>query len=325
MIARGVAFHAEAIRVSPKDTSSMPRDSLHPRAVKRIQTAQPSTTSSNSKSLNSRRTFVASAIPLSLVSLNQLCSSKPARALSPSEASKSYDSYASTYNRLDGGSIASTLGIDDARAELLGMKSGNGGQNTHLTGARGNVLEMGVGTGINLPYYYGGRERSLVSRLTCVDISGGMLEEAQKRNKELRSVDTGDVDIPFPVEFVQEDITSRSLFVKQDNTFDTIVDTFTFCVLGNEGTMRCLENMKRLVKDEQNGGKILLLENTKSDNKLLGIYQDITAKPAAKFGGKGCLYNQDVSSMIVESGLIIVEEISFGSAGLFKSFVCVKR
>ena len=58
----------------------------------------------------------------------------PANALTPEEASNQYDTYAPTYDRLDGGAASSLLGIEEARAELFRR-------------ARGNVLEIGVGTG----------------------------------------------------------------------------------------------------------------------------------------------------------------------------------
>ena len=71
-------------------------------------------------------------------------------------------------------------------------------------------------------------------------------------------------------------------------------------------------------------GKILLLENSRADNPLLGWYQDRTANAAASLGGKGCVYNQDVPSLIREAGLIIEDERSF-AGGLFRAFVCVRE
>jgi hypothetical protein len=63
-----------------------------------------------------------------------LSTSPAARALTPKESSSQYDKYAATYDRLDGGGASKLLGIDDARTELIRR-------------ARGNVLEIGVGTG----------------------------------------------------------------------------------------------------------------------------------------------------------------------------------
>lgn len=55
-------------------------------------------------------------------------------ALTPQEASRQYDTYAPSYNELDGGKVSIALGIEDARRELIQK-------------AKGDVLEIGVGTG----------------------------------------------------------------------------------------------------------------------------------------------------------------------------------
>ena len=106
-----------------------------------------------------------------------------------------------------------------------------------------------------------------------------------------------------------------------ENKFDSVVDTFSLCVMGNEGAKKCIEEMAGVIKPS---GKILLVENTRSSNPLLGTYQDITASSAADLGGKGCVYNQNVGEMIDKSkGMRLETEESF-AAGLFRSFVCTK-
>ena len=57
-----------------------------------------------------------------------------ASALTPQEASRQYDTYASSYDDLDGGKVSVALGIEDARREMIQT-------------AKGDVLEIGVGTG----------------------------------------------------------------------------------------------------------------------------------------------------------------------------------
>jgi methyltransferase OMS1 len=204
-----------------------------------------------------------------------------ASALSPEEASVAYDSYAANYDALDGGKVSSALGLDDARAELFRK-------------AELKVLEIGVGTGLNLANY----DKTRVSSLTVVDISEGMIEEARARTKAL--------NLGFPVEFIKADATSELTTIFGTDAFDTVVDSFSLCVMGNQGARDCLSQMTDVVKKS---GRILLLENSRSSSAVFGWYQDATANAAASVGGKGCVYNQDVGSMIREtSGLTIDNE-----------------
>ena len=227
----------------------------------------------------------------------------PANAISADEASRSYDVYASTYDDLDGGSAASALGIDAARSSLLSK-------------ARGRVLEVGVGTGLNVNRYSfasGG-----VTALTLVDISDGMLNEARAKVAKL--------GLPphVKVEFVRADATKDLADRFGRNAFDTVVDTFSLCVMGNGGARDCLVQMRDVVKAADQGGRILLIENTRSNNPLLGLYQDATAEKASQMGGKGCVYNQDVTSMVKNTeGLDVLREEAF-AAGLFRSFEVVR-
>ena len=54
-----------------------------------------------------------------------------------------------------------------------------------------------------------------------------------------------------------------------------------------------LRELKRVVKPGSRGGRVLLLENSRPKNGLLGAYVDATASAVAKTGGKGCDYSQD--------------------------------
>lgn len=82
----------------------------------------------------SRRKFVSDAVVPSVATVSSLVAT-PCKALTPNEASQIYDKYATSYNNLDGGSASVWLGIDAAR-------------NMMISQARGNVLEIGVGTGM---------------------------------------------------------------------------------------------------------------------------------------------------------------------------------
>mmetsp|Transcript_13117 Transcript_13117/g.31903 ORF Transcript_13117/g.31903 Transcript_13117/m.31903 type:complete len:293 (-) Transcript_13117:400-1278(-) len=246
--------------------------------------------------MNDRRAIIASTISTVPV----LAGISSSSAITPEQASKSYDTYAETYDNLDGGNIASSLGIDEARKNLLSM-------------AKGDVLEIGVGTGLNLDSYR--FDDNTVRSLTLVDISEGMLSQAKLRIRQMGIADS------IPVKFVRADATSDLVSLLGENKFDTAVDTFSLCVMGNEGAKRCLQEMTGVVRK---GGQILLIENTRASNPILGYYQDITASTAADVGGKGCLYNQNVGEMIQQTkGLRLEKEVAF-AAGLFRSFACQK-
>lgn len=220
-------------------------------------------------------------------------------ALSPEDASSAYDTYAPSYDELDGGAASSLLGLDEARSQLL-------------VNARGRVLEIGVGTGLNLAKY----NPSAVTFLTVADISEGMLREAKEREKSL--------NLPFPVDFVTADATSQLVDLFGENAFDTVVDSFSLCVMGNGGAKQCLSQMTQVVKKQSDGGRVLLLENSRSSNPIFGKYQDITADAAASAGGKGCVYNQDVGALIKDANGLEIESETSHVAGLFRSYVCVK-
>ena len=70
-------------------------------------------------------------------------------------------------------------------------------------------------------------------------------------------------------------------------------------------------------------GLVLLLENSRSSNPLLGLYQDATADAAASTGGKGCIYNQEVGAMIRATPGMTIEKEELYAAGLFRSYRCV--
>lgn len=211
----------------------------------------------------------------------------PARA-DTAAISRAYDGYAATYDDLDGGAFAAdTLGLDATRRALLAR-------------ARGDVLELGVGTGLNLPGY----DAKRVTSLTAVDISEGMLTQARKRAQGLGFNDgsddarNDDDRVSFRVRFAVADAEALPF---PDNSFDCVVDTFSLCVFSDPSA--ALKEVARVLKPD---GKALLVEHTRSRTvPLLGSYQDLVAGPVTKMS-KGCAWNQDVEAMASRSGLNVV-------------------
>ena len=189
----------------------------------------------SSSNNDDRRSFVTSSIASTTTILTTHPLLLGANAITPEQASKSYDKYATTYDNLDGGSIASSLGINDARKNLLSK-------------AYGHVLEIGVGTGLNLDSY--NFDNNNIQSLTCVDISEGMLSQAKIRMEQImKSVAAKSNDNKVPaVKFVKADATSELVSLFGEDTFDTVVDTFSLCVMGNEGAKMCLNQLAGVVK-----------------------------------------------------------------------------
>ncbi len=107
-----------------------------------------------------------------------------------------------------------------------------------LAAAQGDVLEIGFGTGLNLPYYPGG-----VHKLTAVDPNPGMHRLAQKRIKQ-RGIK------------VDQQVLSGERLPFEDNRFDCAVSTFTLCSIGD--VAQALREVYRVLKS---GGKFLFLEH----------------------------------------------------------------
>lgn len=117
--------------------------------------------------------------------------------------------------------------------------------------ATGNVLEVGVGTGKNLPFY---REGCIV---TGIDFSPGMLAKARQKVQKVK----------VPVTLLEMDAQHMSF---PDNSFDTVVATCVFCSVPHP--IQGLQEVRRVCKPS---GAIVLLEHVRSENPLLGWVMDL--------------------------------------------------
>lgn len=120
-----------------------------------------------------------------------------------------------------------------------------------LARARGKLLDVGVGTGKNFPYYPKGVD------VTGLDIADKMLLQARLRADKFG----------LPIHLMEGDVQSLPF---PENSFDTAIATFVFCsvpdpVLG-------LKELGRVVRP---GGEILLLEHVRIDKPVIGSVMDI--------------------------------------------------
>ena len=146
--------------------------------------------------------------------------------------SRTYDRMAPVYDMLDG--LYEWGWKRRLRAELF----------CHAP-AEGQLLDVGVGTGCNMPFYPSGAE------VVGIDASRGMLEKARQRARslgrriELRAMNLLQLDYP-------------------DASFDTVVATFVLLCLPDELQLPALHELRRVMRP---GGRILLLDYHRSTRR----------------------------------------------------------
>ena len=176
------------------------------------------------------------------------------------------------YDRMLSG--AEKAGLADRRHDLLAQ-------------AKGRVLEIGAGTGLNLEHYPGGVE----------DIVLTEPEEPMARRLERRlaaSSRHGEV-IVAPAEQLPF----------EDDSFDTVVCTLVLCTVNDP--QKALSEIARVLRP---GGQLLFLEHIRADDPKLASGRTAWSCPGAAFG-HGCNSNRPTPAMIGDSDLSI-EEIEHG-------------
>lgn len=205
--------------------------------------------------------------------MNPPCAATADTVNSETRATAAYDSYSAVYDSLDDSFVSDALGFAQGRQELL-------------AGATGDVLEVAVGTGLNLPDY----DWTRVQQLTAIDLSEGMLAQARERAAA----------VPLsgrPIRLQRADVEALPF---ADNSFDTVVSTFSLCVFPHPDA--ALRELCRVLRP---GGVALLLEHSRSSNGLLAAYQDLT-NAAVTSMSKGCAWNQDVLGLVRAAGLTVL-------------------
>ena len=148
--------------------------------------------------------------------------------------------------------------------------------------ARGEVLEIGIGSGLNLPFY-----SADVQRVRGLDPSLELQREARKRAALT----------DFPVEFVRQ---SAELAPPIANaTIDTVVVTWTLCSVGDP--VLVLRNAGRVLKPE---GRLIFLEHGRSPSAAVASWQDKLTPPWKHFAG-GCTLNRRIDEIIRSAGFHI--------------------
>lgn len=151
-------------------------------------------------------------------------------------------------------------------------------RNRVVLAAEGCVLEIGIGSGLNLPFY-----TRNVERVIGLDPSPKLLSMA-RGNLRPDSV---------PVEFVEG---SAEAIPLEDRSIDTVVTTWTLCSIPDAG--RTLRDMHRVLKP---GGRVLFVEHGRAPDPNVRWWQDHLT-PAWKRLGGGCHLNRAIKALIENAG-----------------------
>ena len=160
------------------------------------------------------------------------------------------------------------------------------------------ILEVGVGTGRNLPYYPEDAE------ITGIDLSEKMLKRAMDRADRQK----------VKVRLQRMDVQNLEF---EDSVFDTVVASFVFCSVPDP--ISGLMQIERVCKP---GGKVVLLEHILSANRILGWLMNIANPLVVRMTGANI--NRRTVDNVVKSGLV-VEAVTNLGWGIFKLIEARKK
>ncbi len=148
--------------------------------------------------------------------------------------------------------------------------------------ATGRVLEIGIGTGANLPFY-----SQKVSEIIGIEPELAMLKKAELMVKQAPSnalvkLAVGDA---HHLEFA-------------DNSFDTVIMCLVLCTIPDP--LQALKEAHRVLKAD---GQLLFLEHVRAPSSWVARCQDVV-NPAWKHLACGCQLNRDTETTITQVGFV---------------------
>lgn len=156
-------------------------------------------------------------------------------------------------------------------------------------------MEVGVGTGKNIPYYPDG------VHVTAIDLSEGMLSRARRLAKtlgldvDLRQMDAQKLDFPA-------------------DSFDTVVATFVFCSVPDP--VIGLKELGRVCKPD---GEIRLIEHMRARSEALGVLMDAANPLVVRTMGPNI--NRRTVENVTKAGLEIERVEDLSVQGIFKLII----
>ena len=148
--------------------------------------------------------------------------------------------------------------------------------------ARGVVLEVGAGNGLNFAFY----DPDRVERVEAVEPDSAMLRYARERAAKAR----------VPVNLTQAPVENLPF---ADESFDSAVITLVFCSVNNP--LRGLSEVRRVLKP---GGALLMVEHVRAHGAIAVTLQNIIT-PINRMVAGNCHWNRDTEKTVSEAGFQI--------------------
>jgi ubiquinone/menaquinone biosynthesis C-methylase UbiE len=184
----------------------------------------------------------------------------------------------------------------------LGMRALDELREPTLASARGEVLEIGFGTGLNLRHYPAG-----IDRVVTVDPMDALAERVKAR------IDAA----PFPVERHHLPADRRLPF--EDGRFDCITMTWTLCTIPDP--VAALGEMRRVLRPE---GRLLFIEHGRSDDPKTARWQD-RWNPIQNVIACGCNVNRKIDALVEQGGFELKTHDRFLAEGAPRMFAEMYR
>ncbi|MGH2412926.1 MAG: class I SAM-dependent methyltransferase [Microcystaceae cyanobacterium] len=143
-----------------------------------------------------------------------------------------------------------------------------------LANVKGEVLEIGFGTGLNLSYY-----PAAISKIVTVDVNPSMHRLAQKR------IQASSITVDYHI------LSGENLPMAEE-TFDSVVSTFTLCSIPN--VEQALKEIYRVLKP---GGRFFFVEHGLSNEPEIQVWQN-RLTPVQKVIADGCHLNRHIRQLV---------------------------
>jgi ubiquinone/menaquinone biosynthesis C-methylase UbiE len=148
-----------------------------------------------------------------------------------------------------------------------------------LRQARGHVLELGAGTGLNLTHYPDDLEELTLTEPAAPMVSK-LERRAKKSKRDCQVIVAPAEQLPF-----------------EDDSFDTVVSTLVLCTVDDPRDV--IDEIARVLRP---GGQLLFLEHVRSESKRLARWQDRLHRPWHAFAA-GCHANRATVDLLRASSL----------------------